>query len=329
MEGQQGRRALGVAVLVAGMACALPAPAQEYPVKVVRLVVPFPTGGPTDPPARAIAAGLTEVFGQQVIVDFRGGAAGNIGTEHVARSAPDGYTLVLVTSSFILAPVTQSKPPFDPIRDFAPISLVSRGPVVLVVNPSVPVRSVKELIALARKHPGKLTFASSGTGGPLHLYGELLKTLTKIDMLHVPFKGAGPAVVDVVAGHVDLMFVALPAVVPHMKAGRVRALAVGSQQRASALPDLPTVEESGVKGFEGSSRYGILAPAGTPGSIVARLNATLGKVMATRAIKERFEGYGLEPEHSAPEAFGAYLREQIARWTSVARAAGVRPDSGG
>lgn len=300
--------------------------AQEYPNKVIRIVNPFSTGGPTDPPVRWLAEKLSEHFGQPVIVDFRGGAAGNIGADYVAKSPGDGYTLLFITSSFILSAVTSAKLPFDPVRDFAPVSPVSSGPTLLVVNAKLGVRSVQELIALARKSPGKITFASSGRGGPLHLYGELLKTLTHVDMLHVPYKGAGPGVADLLGGHIDCMFVGLPAVLPHMKSGKVVALAVSSLKRAQALPDLPTLHESGATGFDGSSRYGVLAPASTSRDIVNKLNASLIKVLHTPETRQKFTDFGLEPDTSTPAEFAAYIREQIAKWNKVARAAGVEPE---
>ncbi len=300
--------------------------AQDYPTKVIRIVVAFPTGGPTDPPARWVAEKLTEHFGQPAIVDFRGGAAGNIGTVYVAKALGDGYTLLFITSSFILSSVTSANLPFNPERDFAPVSSVSSGPTLLVANAKLPVRSTQDLIALARRSPGKITFGSSGRGAGLHLYGELFKTLANVDMLHVPYKGAGPAVTDLVGGHVDTMFVALPAIVPHLKSGRVVALGVVSLKRASALPDVPTINEAGVSGFDGTSRYGMLAPVSTPRDVINKLNAALVKVLNTPESRQRFADFGLEPDTSTPTEFASYIKEQIVKWTKVARAAGVEPE---
>lgn len=299
--------------------------AQDYPVKSIRLVVGYPPGGPTDAVARAIAQKLTEVLGQPVVVDFRSGAAGNIGADSVAKSPPDGYSLLLITDSFMISASTYAKLPFDPLKDFAPISLVTNGHIVLAVNPALPAKSVPELIALAKRNPGKLTFASAGTGGPLHLFGELFKTMAGVDMLHVPYKGAGPAVIDVLGGHVDMIFVALPPALPHIKTGKLRALGVGDLERVASLPGVPTLNES-VPGFEASSRYGMLAPAATPKEIVAKLNSALVQVLQTQEIRERFAGFGVEPLSCTPADFAAYLREQIVRWSKVVKAAGIRPE---
>ncbi len=300
--------------------------AQGYPSKLVRIVVAFPTGGPTDPPARWVAQKLSENFGQPVIVDFRGGASGNIGTEYVAKSPPDGYTLLFITSSFILSSVTSANLPFDPIKDFTPITPVTSGPTLMVVNAALGVTNVKEFIALAKKNPGKLAFGSSGQGGPLHLYMELFKTMAGVDMLHVPYKGAGPAVIDLVAGRVDAMFVAMPAVVPQMKAGKVVAIGVSSLERAQVLPDLPSIHEQGLNGFDGGSRYGILAPARTPAEAVNRIHAGLVKVLFTPETKKALGDFGLEPVSSSPAEYAAWIKSQIERWMQVAKTAGIKPE---
>ncbi len=299
--------------------------AQDYPSRPIRLVVPFPPGGPNDFVARAIGQKLSESLGQPVVVDFRGGAAGNIGTDTVAKAAPDGYTLLITSSGFAIAPAT-TKLPFDPIRDFAPISQTTAGHDVLIVNPALPVKSVKELIALAKQKPGKLMFASAGTGGTLHLHGELFKMMTGIDMLHVPYKGAGPAVIDVVGGHVDLMFVGMAAALPNIRNGKLRALGVSSQHRVASLPDVPTIVESGVPGFVASPFSGMLAPAATPKPIVAKVNAAVVQALQSQDIRERFATMEVEPKSSTPAEFGAYLREQIAKWGRVAKAAGLKPE---
>lgn len=320
-------RILGAAILAAALTLTQArAQTQTYPSKVVRMVVAFPTGGPTDPPARWIAQKLGETYGQPVIVDFKGGASGNIGTEYVAKAAPDGYTLLFITSSFYLSAVTASNLPFDPVRDFAPISPVTSGPTLFVVHPSLGVSSVKELIALAKKNPGKLTFGSSGQGGPLHLYAELFKHMAGIEMLHVPYKGAGPAVTDVVAGRIDTLFVGMPAVVPHMKAGKVIAIGNSSMERAQALPDLPSIHEQGLTGFDGGSRYGIMAPARTPVEAINRVNAALRQVLFTSDTRKVLGDFGLEPIHSPPAEFGAWIKSQIERWTRVAAIAGIRKE---
>lgn len=318
-------RTLLASLLVTALACGH-ALAQAYPSRLVRMVVAFPTGGPTDPPARWIAQKLSENFGQPVIVDFRGGASGNIGTEFAAKSAPDGYTLLFITSSFYLSAVTSANLPFDPIRDFSPISPATSGPTLFVVHPSLGISSVKELVALAKKSPGRLTFGSSGQGGPLHLYAELFKYMAGVEMLHVPYKGAGPAVTDVVAGRIDTLFVGMPAVVPFMKTGKVVAIGVSSIERAQALPDLPSIHEQGLTGFDGGSRYGLLAPARTPAEAINRVNGGLKQVLFTADTRKVFGDFGLEPIHSSPAEFGAWIRSQIERWSKVAKIAGIKPE---
>ena len=318
-------RAVVVLLLLAALAPST-GMAQAYPAKLVRMVVAFPTGGPTDPPARWIAQKLSENFGQTVIVDFKGGASGNIGTEFVAKAAPDGYTLLFITSSFYLSAVTASNLPFDPVRDFAPISPATSGPTLFVVHPSLGISSVRELVALAKKSPGKLTFGSSGQGGPLHLYAELFKYMAGVDMLHVPYKGAGPAVTDIVAGRIDTLFVGMPAVVPFMKTGKVVAIGTSSMERAQTLPDLPSIHEQGLTGFDGGSRYGLMAPARTPAEAINRVNAGLKQVLFTNDTRKVFGDFGLEPIHSSPAEFGSWIKSQIERWTKVAAIAGIKKE---
>ena len=305
---------------------AIVAHAQEYPARLVRIINPFPTGGPTDPPVRWAADKLTEAFGQQVIVEFKGGAAGNIGAETVARAPADGYNLLFVTSSFPLAAVVPERLPFDPIRDFTAIGAVSSGPIIFVARPALGVRSIQDLIALARKMPGKVTFASSGVGGSGHLYGEMLKLITGVNMLHIPYKGAGPAIADLLGGHVDTFFVAGGTVLPLLTSGKLVALGVGSAKRERTLPDIPTVHEAGVPGFSATSRYGLLAPAGTPRAIVMKLNTTLAKVLNTPETRQRFASLGLEPDTSTPEEFAAYIKNEIVTWTRVVKATGIQPE---
>lgn len=311
-----------IVFLFAGMG---DAPAQGYPTKPVRLIIPSPPGGPNDAVARPVAQKLSELLGQPVVTDFRAGAAGIIGAEIVAKSPPDGYTLLQIATAFTISPSTYAKLPFDPIRDFAPISLIATSHIVLVVNPSVPARTIKELVGLSKRQPGKLTFASSGNGTSLHLAGELVKIMGKVDMLHVPYKGAGPALIDVLSGHVDLMFISLPPALPHVKAGKLRALGVASPARAQSLPKVPTIGESGLPGFQVDSSYGILAPAATPKPIIAKLNAVLVQALQAREVKERYAALGLTPVTNAPTEFAIYLREEIAKWAKVARAARIEP----
>ncbi len=310
-----------LAVLVPGTVLA-----QNYPARLVRIVNPFSTGGPTDPPVRWIAQKLSETWGQPVIVDFRGGASSIIGTEIVAKSAPDGYTLLFITSSFVLSAVTSANLPFDPIKDFQPITPVTSGPTLLVVHPSTGVHNVKEFIALAKKNPGKMSYGSSGQGGPLHLYMELFKTMAGIDLVHVPYKGAGPAAADVLAGRLQAMFVGMPAVVPHMKSGKIVAIGNSSMERAQSLPELPTIHEQGLTGFDGGSRYGFLAPARTPADTINRIHDGLVKVVFLPDTKKFFADFGIESISSSPAEYAAWIKSQIERWTQVARTAGIKPE---
>lgn len=326
-----GRRLrLAPGLLAAALAIpALPALAQgqEYPNRLVKIVSPFSAGGPTDPPARWMASKLGEAMGQQFIVDFRGGASSNLGTDLVAKSPKDGYTLLFTTNSFILSAVTAAHLPFDTVRDFAPLTPVSTTATLLVVGPSLPVKSLRELLERARQAPGKLSFASSGTGGPLHLYGELLKTNAKVDLLHVPYKGAGPAANDLLGGVTDIGFLGLSGALPLIKAGKITPLAVISARRTAALPDVPTMGEAGVPGFdEVNSRYMMLAPAGTPEGTLNRLHAAIVKVVATPETRDKFSQYGHEAFTTSRAEFAAWLKSQITLWLRIAKAAGVEPE---
>ena len=301
--------------------------AQNYPVKPVRLIVPFAAGGNVDITARQIAPGLSELLGQNFIVDNRVGAGGVIGAELVAKSAPDGYTLMMGSNSTVsVAPALYPKLNYHPVRDFAPISLVATTPFVLVVHPSVPAKSVKELVALAKAKAGRLAMASGGTGSSNHLVGELFQSLTGARITHVPYKGAGPAGVDLMAGQVDLLFDQLSSSVGPIKSGRIRALAVTSAARAPVFPDIPTAKEAGVAGFEVTNITGVLAPAGTAADIVSKLNAAILKVLASQATKDRFAGLALEAAPGTPEHFAAYIKDDFARWTKVVKDANIKVD---
>ncbi len=304
-----------------------PACAQEFPAKPVRMVVNFPAGGPSDAVARPLAQRVTEIWGQQVVVDFRGGAAGNIGADAVAKSPPDGYTFLLISGSFFTNPALTANMPFDPIKDFAPITPAASSGIILVSNPSLPVKSIKELIALARKNPGKLTFGSSGTGGSLHLSAELFKIMTGVNLLHVPYKGAAPALIEVVGGQVDMMFIAMPPTLPHIKNGRLRALGMGGAQRSPALPDLPTIAEQGVAGYEVNSHFGVLAPAATSRDIVNKLNAALTQALQSQYVKERYAAFGTDAIYSTPEQYAAFIKAEITKWAGVVKKAGLKPES--
>ncbi|HEV2008127.1 MAG TPA: tripartite tricarboxylate transporter substrate binding protein [Burkholderiales bacterium] len=307
------------------LALAATAAAQTYPSKPVRLIVPFAAGGNVDITARQIAPGVSELLGQNLIVDNRVGAGGIIGAEVVAKSAPDGYTLMMGSNSTVsVAPSLYPKLSYHPVRDFAPISLVATTPFVLVVHPSVPAKTVKELIALAKSRPGKMTMASGGTGSSNHLVGELFQSLTGAKFTHIPYKGAGPAGVDLMAGQVDLLFDQLSSSVGPIKSGKIRPLAVTSRARAAVFPHIPTMKEAGVADYEVTNITGVLAPAGTPADIINKLNAAILKVLSLAATKERFAGIGLEPAPGTPEQFSAYIKEDFARWTKVVKEANIK-----
>jgi tripartite-type tricarboxylate transporter receptor subunit TctC len=315
-----------IALLTAVMAShVVAAAAQPYPQKTVRIIVPYAAGGNTDITARAIGAKLTDVFGQQVIVDNRPGGATNIGSELGAKAPPDGYTLFMGGASNAINMTLYAKPPYDTQRDFAPVILCVKGANVLSVHPSLPAKTLKELIALAKARPGQLNFASSGLGSSNQMAGELLKVMAGINMLHVPYKGNAPALIDTVAGNVDMIFSGVPALVPHINSGRLRAIAIGSLKRFEAIPKVPTFDESGVKGYEATTWFGLMAPIRTPKEIVARLNAEVGKILMSTEIKGRFINDGLEPIGGTQEAFARFIREEIEKYAKVIKAAGIKP----
>ena len=303
------------------------ASAQTYPTKPIRLVVPFPPGGATDILARDVAQKLTEAWGQQVIVDNRPGAGGNIGSELVAKSAPDGYTLEMGTvGTHAINASLYAKMPYDHVKDFVPVILVAGVPNVLVVNPAVPANSVAELIAYAKANPGKLNFASSGNGTSIHLSGELFKFMAGVQMTHVPYKGSAPALQDLIGGQVQLMFDNLPPSLPQIKAGKLRALAVTSLARAPALPDVPTMAEAGLPGYEASSWFGVLAPAGTPPAIVTKLNAEIARWLATPEAKEKLSKQGANAAGGTPEDFAKHIAAETAKWAKVVKDSGAKID---
>ncbi len=312
------------AVLLTLTLCATVA-AQDYPGKAVRVVVGFAPGGPADLVVRPVAQKLHEMLGQPFVIDYRAGANGVIGAELVAKSPPDGYTLLATTSGFTMNPNTFAKLPFDTIKDFIPVSLTANSDIAFMVNPVVPARTVKEFIAVAKARKNALTYASSGTGGSLHLGGEMLKLATGIDMLHVPYKGASLAMADVIGGHVDVMFISVPPAIPQVKAGKLRALATASQQRARGLPDVPTFAELGFAEFEIDARYGLVAPAGVPRDIINKLSAAVAKAAQSPDLKERYAGLGLEAISSTPEQYADYVRRDIAKWRKVITAAKIKP----
>jgi tripartite-type tricarboxylate transporter receptor subunit TctC len=298
--------------------------AQAWPTKPVRLIVPFSTGGTTDIVARLYAQRLAESLRTQFVVDNRAGAGGTIGTEAGARSAPDGYSFVFgSTSSTAVSPGLYPKLAFDIVRDFVPVVQVASASIVLASHPSLPARNVKELVALAKARPGEIVFASSGNGSSLHLCAEYLKYLAKIDLLHVPYKGVGPALPDLLAGHVQLLFSDMPPFVPYVKSGKLRALGVTTAKRSPLLPDIPAIAES-VPGYDLAGWYGFLAPAGTPSAIVNRLHAESQKLMASPLMKERYVALALEPIERTPQQFGEYVKSELAKWGNIIQASGAR-----
>jgi len=319
------RRAFALALALFASAAAGPAPAQDYPNKPIRFIVPYPPGGGTDVIARILQEPLAAELGQPIIIDNKGGAAGNIGTDLAAKSPPDGYTILFTLSSHTINPKLYDKLPFDVERDFAPITLATLVPQILVAHPSVPANNVKELIALAKANPGKLNYASVGTGSPAHIAGELLKLKTGIDMVHVPYKGGGPAVVDTMGGQVQLAFVSMPAAWQHVKAGKLKAIAVTSARRAAVAPDLPTIAET-VPDYVVDSWYGALAPARTPPAAIAKLNAAFAKALENPQVKERLLAQGAEAAPSSPAEFERRIKDELAKWELVIKTANIRPE---
>ncbi len=318
--------ALGAALGVALAVSAAAVPAQEtYPARAVRVIVPFAPGGGTDITARSISARLSARLGQQFVVDNRPGAGGNVGMELAAKAQPDGYTLMVVSSSYAANAVLH-KPAYDPINGFEPITLISQQPLLVVAHPSVPVSSLKELISLAKARPGALNYASSGAGGIQHLSVELFKNMARVDLLHVPYKGTGPAINDLIAGQVHLAFATIIATLPHVRSGRLRGLAVSSAKRAEAAPDIPTVEESGVPGYVYVGWYCMLAPAKTPRHIVDLLNAETVAALQTQEVKDRVSADGGTVVASSPGELGEHIRQQIARLSKLVKEANIRLD---
>jgi tripartite-type tricarboxylate transporter receptor subunit TctC len=300
--------------------------AQEaWPSRPIRFILPFPPGGGTDILGRLIAERLSASLGQPVVTENRGGAGGNVGAEAAAKSAPDGYTIVLVAPSLAISPTLYSKINYDPVKDFAPVSLVATVPNVMVTQPSLP-GELQEFIAFAKARPGTLNFGSGGAGTSNHLAGELFNIVTGARLVHIPYKGVNLAMQDVLAGNVHLVFIGIPAAVPHIKAGKLRALALVAPKRSSALPDVPTVAEAGLRDFEVTTWYGVLAPAGTPRSTVNRLNAELVKIMHSPELKDRLAATGTEPLTSTPEEFADYIKREIAKWGDVVRKSGAKVD---
>ncbi len=317
------RNSAFVVVLLLG--CIAAARAQTYPSRPIRYIVPQAPGGSSDTLARIVTQRVSDGLGQQLVVDNRPGATGIIGAEVVARANPDGYTLLQVATSHATNPAMLAKLPYDTARDFAPVSLLSQQPNIWLAHPSVPVRNIKELIAYAKARPREVNFASSGTGGSQHLAGELLKSMTGIEMTHIPYKGSPPALVDVLAGRVPLMSSTMPPALPHIKSGKVRAIAVTSAKRSPVVPEVPTVAESGVPGYEAIAWQGLVAPAGTPNAVISRINAEFVKALKQPDIAAKLNDQGFETVASTPEWFTQYIKSEITKWSKVIKAAGIKP----
>ena len=313
--------------LAAALSSASLASAQTYPAKPIRIVVPFPPGGPADILARTIGQSLSEAWGQQVVVDNRAGAGGNIGSEIVAKAPPDGYTLLMgfVGTHAINASLYRDMP-FDPVRDFEPVGLVAMVTIILVVHPSLPVKTVREMVALAKARPGDLTFGSPGNGTPQHLAGELFNTMASVKTSHVPYKGAVPALTDLLGGRLSMIFSSMPPALPHVKTGKLRAIGVTSANRSPAAPDVPTIAQSGLPGYEVINWYGLLAPATTSKAIIGRVNAEATRIMNLPAVKERLAAQGAETFTSTPEQFADYIKAESAKWAKVVKFSGAKLD---
>ncbi len=300
--------------------------AQTYPTRAVRLVVPYVPGGGTDFTARVIAPRLGEALGQQIVVENRPGGGTNIGSDLVAKAAPDGYTLLMAGAANAINMSLYANPPYDTLRDLAAVSLSVKGANVLLVHPSLPVKTLKELLALARAQPGKLNYASSGLGSANHMAGELLKLVAGVNITHIPYKGNAPALTDLIGGHVEILISGVPAVIGQIRNGRVRAIAIASLKRFPALPDTPTIDESGLKGFEATTWFGVMAPVKTPREIVTRLNAELARIVAGADVRERFISEGVEPVGGSSELFAGFIRSEIDKYAKVVNAAGIKTE---
>lgn len=316
--------AAAAALVATSMSAIAQKPAPDYPTKPIRMIVPFAPGGGTDIIGRLVAQELGQAWGQTVVVDNRGGGGGTIGTHLAVKSTPDGYTMVLCSLGLSYAPALYSKLPFDPVKDLAPISLVATQPFVYVVIPALGVKSMKDLIALAKAKPGEIRYGSGGAGGSSHLGTELLRTMTGIEIVHIPYKGTGPALTAMLSGEIQMQLIGISSVVPHMKSGRMRALAVSGAKRSAAAPDVPTVAESGVPGYAFDVWYGMLFPAGTPRAIVGKVNGAINRALKSPALTQRFAGVGVEPAGTTAEAFAEMIRSEIAKWRKVVEAANIR-----
>lgn len=300
--------------------------AAKYPEKAIRFIVPFPPGAANDLLARAVGQRLSDRSGQPVVVDNRGGGGGTLGATIAAKAAPDGYTIVIVPATHAINVTLYSKPPYDAVKDFAPVALIATAPYLLAVNPALPARSVKELIVLAKAKPGQLNYGSAGTGNATHLIGELMKSMAGIDITHIPYKGTNLALMDVIGGQVQMMFGTISATNPQIKAGKVRALAVTSAKRSAAVPEVPTLDEAGVPGFDAVGWWGVLAPAGTPAAIVSKLNGEIAAIVGGSEMQRWLQSQGFEPAVGSPERFAQYIKDEIVKWGKVVKASGARSE---
>jgi tripartite-type tricarboxylate transporter receptor subunit TctC len=326
-EGDQGRESearLMRALVFALAFCALQAAAQGYPSKPLRFIAGFPAGGPSDIVTRAVAKRMSELLGQPVVVENRAGAGGHIAVEAMVKAPADGYTLLLAGSFVTIGPSLNPKLPYDPVRDIAPIGLIARNQYLLVVHPAVPARNVKELIALAKSRPGQLNYGSSGVGAPPHLATELFKTMAKINAVHVPYQGATPAIAALIGGHVDFYVGGISGLIPQVRSNRLRALGVTGTRRSSELPDVPTIAEAALPGYDISTWFGVVAPAETPKEIVSRLNATLTKIVGEKDMQSYLAAQGLEPATSTPDELGRMIRSEIPKFAQIVKAAGIK-----
>jgi tripartite-type tricarboxylate transporter receptor subunit TctC len=314
-----------VSAIIASYAAAQGLP--PYPSKPIRIMVPFSPGRPADMIARPIGQALTETWGQPVIVDHRAGVGGTIAAELLAKSAPDGYTLMITTPGIVaVSPGLHSKLPYDTLRDFAGVTNAVTSANIMVVHPSMPVATVTDLIRIARARPGQMTYASAGNGSASHLGTEMFKNMANVNIVHVPYKGAAPGVIELVGGHVQLMIIGIPIALPQVRTGKLKALGVTTVKRSPAAPEIPTLNESGLPGYEVVNWYGVLAPAKTPRDLVAKLNAELRRILHAPDMRPRLQAQGFEPAGNAPEEFDAYIRSELAKWTKVVRQAGIKPD---
>ncbi len=321
------RGLLGLTALALLGSVTMAAAQDAFPTRPVSLVIPFPAGGSTDLVGRIVAEKMSSLLGQQIVVDNRGGAGGNVGSAAVAKAEPDGYTILMGTvATHAINPALYKKMPYDPVADFAPVSLLVVVPNVLVVNPDFPAQNVQELIALAKEKPGELSYASSGNGTPLHLSGELFKSMAGVDIVHVPYKGAGPALIDVMGGHVPIMFDNLPSSTEHIKAGKLRGLAVTTAERAPSMPDLPTIAESGLPGYETYTWNALFAPAGTPPEVIAKLNEAAVAAVKDPAVQAKLADVGASVVGSTPEELGEHVKAEMAKWAPVVKASGAQID---